>query len=323
MSHSSRVHALLAVPAVCLALLMCSADVFGQELMGAYAFGSRNLECETPNQAGTNYTVVQQTSAAAVGYDAGRGYGFEAIYPENSPYGGRGGYGVYGPFDDSPNNRSKFGDDCPEQLYDSFIGAKNHQTECSEATEGSPDAVCADPEGIIFRVDVPNGQYQFVAAGGDADNVHAHRVLAEDGGSGPPVDVGDHVVLVENFDQAQQSIGVVTGDEPGEGVFWSVGFGGRAPPPGQDVMFVDQGKSPVLNVTQGYIRIHLLQGNSNTGTSERDPNGTDIVLLELWKVEGAGAPVPAMGFGVGMALVALFVGLGALILLRRRPATAS
>jgi hypothetical protein len=45
--------------------------------------------------------------------------------------------------------------------------------------------------------------------------------------------------------------------------------------------------SPMLEVTQGYIRIHQLQGNSNDGIGgSRDANGGDIVILELWQVEG-------------------------------------
>jgi hypothetical protein len=44
--------------------------------------------------------------------------------------------------------------------------------------------------------------------------------------------------------------------------------------------------SPFLEVTQGYIRIHQLQGNSNDGPGgTADANGADIVILELWKVE--------------------------------------
>jgi hypothetical protein len=44
-------------------------------------------------------------------------------------------------------------------------------------------------------------------------------------------------------------------------------------------------QSPVLEVTQGYIRFHLLQGNSNDGPGGvRDPNGGDVVLLEVYPV---------------------------------------
>ena len=84
------------------------------------------------------------------------------IYPEDSPYDSRGGYGIFGPFDDSPNNRNEFPDECPEELYDSFIGAKNFLDECSQAVTGDLDTPCDPPEGIIFRVDVPNGLYRFV-----------------------------------------------------------------------------------------------------------------------------------------------------------------
>jgi hypothetical protein len=273
--------------------------VAAPELVAAFAFGSRQLDCATYNDPAVNYTVVLHESVEAVQYDPARGYGYEAIYPEDSPYGSRGGYGVLGPFDDSPNNRNEFGDECPEELYDSFIGAKNFSSEASAATLGGMDTPPADPEGIIFRVDVPNGVYRFVAAVGEADNNHAHRLVAEDGGSGPPANVGANtVVLVHNHDQAQFDIGQAVDDDPGNGVFARVGFAGLIPPMGDgvapDPQFVDMGydgkpgdvaNSPALEVNQGYIRIHQLQGNSNDGPGgSRDPNGGDIVILELWRV---------------------------------------
>ncbi len=273
----------------------------GPELVAAFAFGSRLLECPTYNDPSVNYTMVLHESPDAVQYDAGRGYGYEVLYPTDSPFGDRGGYGVFGPFDDSPNNRNKFADECPEELYDSFIGAKSFTNEVSAATMGDMDTPSPNPEGIIFRVDVPNGLYRFVGAFGDADNVHAHRILAEDGGSGPPENIGaNHVVLVSNHDQAQQTIGEADAAEPGEGVFARVGFDGLIPPPGDGVapspQFVDMDEngmatdaganSPILEVTQGYIRIHQLQGNSNDGPGgPRDANGGDAVILELWIVE--------------------------------------
>jgi len=78
-----------------------------------------------------------------------------------------------------------------------------------------------------------------------------------------------------------------------------VAFDGFIPPPGDGIFpspqFVDMDEdgmptvdpsSPVLEVTQGYIRIHQLQGNSNDGPGgPRDANGGDIVILELWKVD--------------------------------------
>jgi len=269
--------------------------------MAAFAFGSRLLDCPTFNEPSVNYTMVHHESTEAVQYDPDRGYGYEVIYPVDSPFGDRSGYGKFGPFDDSPNNRNNFADECPEELYDSFIGAKSFTNDCNAATIGDFDTPCATPEGIIFRVDVPNGLYRFVGAFGEADNVHAHRMLAEDGGSGPPENIGpNHVVLVSNHDQAQQTIGEADAAQLGAGVFARVGFDGKIPPPGDGVspspQFVDMDEngmptvagpsSPILEVTQGYIRIHQLQGNSNDGPGgSRDANGGDIVILELWKVE--------------------------------------
>jgi subtilisin family serine protease len=274
------------------------------ERVAAFAFGSRQLECPTFNEPAVNYTMVHHATPEAVQYDPDRGWGYEVLYPTDSPYGNRGGYGQFGPFDDSPNNRNKFPDVCPEELYDSFIGAKDFTNECSGATIGDPDTPCAHvmpPEGIIFRVDVPNGLYRFVGAFGDADNVHAHRILAEDGGSGGPQNTGpNHVVLVSNFDQAQQTIGEADAVKLGEAVYARVGFDGKIPPPGDGVFpspqfvnmdrngFATEGppSSPILEVTQGYIRIHQLQANSNDGPGGlRDGNGGDIVVLELWKIE--------------------------------------
>lgn len=270
------------------------------EIAAAFAFGSRMLSCPTYNDPAVNYTMVYHGTPDELAYDPNRGWGYEVIYPVDSPYGGRGGYGVFGPFDDSPNNRNKLSDECPEELYDSFVGAKSFLTDCSESLAGDPTP-CDPPEGIIFRVDVPNGLYRFVGAFGDADNVHAHRIVAEDGGSGPPTQIGpNHVVLVHNFDQAQQTIGEADAVERGEGVYARVGFSDKIPPPGDGVFpspqFVNMDEhglatdgfpnSPILEVTQGYIRIHQLQGNSNDGPGgPRDGNGGDIVILELWKVE--------------------------------------
>jgi len=270
------------------------------ELVAAFAFGSRQLDCATYNDPSINYTMVLHDSVVSVQYDAARGYGYEVIYPTDSPFGDRSGYGVLGPFDDSPNNRNEFGDDCPEQIYDSFIGAKDFTNDVNEATMGGMDVPSPNPEGIIFRVDVPNGVYRFVAAVGEADNTHAHRILAEDGGSGPPENIGaNYVVLVHNHDQAQYANGAAGDDDNlGDGSFARVGFAGLIPPEGDGIdnspAFVDMGydgkeaaaaNSPTLEVNQGYIRIHQLQGNSNDGPGgSRDPNGGDIVILELWKI---------------------------------------
>ncbi|HEC03987.1 MAG TPA: hypothetical protein ENI81_10675, partial [Phycisphaerales bacterium] len=105
-------------------------------LVGAFAFGSRLLECATYNDPTVNYTMVHHESVQAIEYDAARGYGYEVIYPVDSPFGNRSCYGVFGPFDDSANNRNEFPDESPEELYDSFIGAKNFTNEVSEVTMG-------------------------------------------------------------------------------------------------------------------------------------------------------------------------------------------
>ncbi len=298
---------LLGAASIAIALFTTSA-AGAPTLVKALAFGSRDLTCSTFNDPGTTYEVVHHSggdaaAAAALAYDAGRGWGYEVLFlnpaaePVGNPVGERNGFGQYGWFDDSVNNRDAFGDSCPEELYDSFIGAKNFSAECSEATVGDRTTPCAEadldddgfenpPEGIIFRVDVPNGKYRFVAAVGSATNRHAHRILAEDGGTGLPEDIGpDHVVLVHNFDQGEYCAGT----------FARVGFGCFIPPPASGPGFVNmdidgnvtlgQPISPTLEVTQGFIRIHCLQANANDGAcGTRDPNGGDLVVLELWDV---------------------------------------
>jgi hypothetical protein len=211
-----------------------------------------------------------------------------------------GGFGIFGPMDPSWNDRERFaGGTCQERLYDSHTGNKHLARECScDACPGVPcnttipcEELCVEPEGVIFRADVPNGLYRFVGAIGDPAFDHAHRILAEDGGSGPPTARGDNfVVLVRNFDQNQYNPGAV---------FARIGFDGLQPPPGDgrdpDPRFVNMSAtgmrtpyppdSPTLEVTQGYIRIHQLQGNSNDGIGgEAEPPGGDIVVLELWRV---------------------------------------
>ena len=130
-----------------------------QELEGAFIFGSRNLSCEVSNAPGQIYSVVLHSSPASVAYDSQRGWGYEVVVPGNTS---RGGYGQFGPFDDSPNGRGAFADNsCPTEIYDSFIGAKNFMAQCDEFIAGDRETPCAEvglmPDGIIFRVDVPSG----------------------------------------------------------------------------------------------------------------------------------------------------------------------
>ncbi len=268
-------------------------------LEAAFIFGSRNLSCRVGNLPDRDYTVVyhvrnaEQLAALAYGGEGGeQGWGYEIIDPGNT---GRRGWEQFGPFDDSPNNRNAFDHTCPNEIYNSFIGGKNFSANCDE-TIGDRDTPCTVPEGMVFRIDVPNGSYRFVGVFGEADNSHATRIVVENGGSGPPDQISDdHVVLVNNFDQAEHC----------PGTFARVGFDGLAPPVGEGngpafvnmdedgYLTADSTSSPTLVVTEGYIRMHQLQGNSNPGAcGDRDPNGGNVVLLELWKVadEVAGPP---------------------------------
>jgi hypothetical protein len=317
-------------------------------LVWAFDFGAYAIDCPTAGDPSRKFIVLHQSKdrdtavADSFAYDAARGYGFEVFWKNPAdlalpnPYGDRGGtavlWGRYGPFDDTLNNRASFAANCLEQVYNSFVGAKNFGAfnlidpsspalgsyPCDEAIAGNridpctPDTILPNgqpytPEGLVFRMDVPNGAYRFAAAFGD-ELVHAHRVLAEDGGSGPPASIGpNHVTLVHNFDQAQHAGGeTVKNGKPGANVYARVGFDGKLPPPGDGLkpspVFVNMDRdgketagcpeSPVLNVTQGAIRIHLLQANSNNGPGgTRDPQGPDMVVLEAWRVE----PCPAAG----------------------------
>jgi len=107
--------------------------------VAAFAFGSRQLDCPTYNNPLVSYTIVLHESPESVQYDPDRGYGYEVLYPTDSPYGDRAGYGIFGPFDDSPNGRNEFPDECPEELYDSFIGAKGFTNDVNETTMGGKD----------------------------------------------------------------------------------------------------------------------------------------------------------------------------------------
>ncbi len=286
------------------------------ELVAAFVFGVHFDICAVPNDDGFEYTIVSQTGPDAVAYDEVRGWGYEEIVPGDAS---RGGYGRFGPFDDSPNDRNRFVGACPEVVYDSFIGAKNFPSPCDAGIVGDPDTTCFDggvpPSGLVFRVDLPdNGLYRFVAVVGEADNPHAHTVVVEDGGEGPPSGIGENnfAFLVQNFDQNQQTTGQVKPDCLGCGVFARVGFDDKIPPLGdgvapdpQFVNFDSDGlptancpDSPVLEVTEGYVRMHQLQGNANVGPGSKnngtlaDPNGGDVVLLEVWRVGDGGEPPP-------------------------------
>lgn len=326
----------VALLSVVLALACSGADLRGQdaELAAAFLFGSRGLSCPVPGRPDVSYTVVlhvggeplalaypDPTIQLAVGQaypDPGRTWGYEVFYQDlflglvddpdipPSPFGERSGFEMFGPFDNSPNNRDELGDDLDpcgtSRIYDSFIGTKDYFMPCNAETVGDPDLPCStvmEPEGIIFRVDVPNGYYRFVAAVGESYNTQAHRIVVEDGGAGPPSEIGPrHVVLVHNFDQAQYTIGQ-TSRSPGAGVYARVGFDDKLPPGGDgvfpDPQFINmdsQGRatsgapdSPTLEVSEGYLRVHQLQANTNEGPGgDSQPYAAALVLLEIWEV---------------------------------------
>ena len=130
----------------------------------------------------------------ALAYSSEKGYGYESLYPRfvddsATPYGNRNGSEQFGPFDNTPNSRNVFDHTCPAEIYNSMIGFKNFTNNCDPSVIGDPDTPCSPTiaaEGGVFRVDVPNGFYRFAAIVGDAGAKHTHRLLAEDGGSGPP-----------------------------------------------------------------------------------------------------------------------------------------
>ena len=73
------------------------------ELVAAFAFGSRELDCETSSQPGTSYTTVVQVAVDPVSleYTEQKGYGFVRLFASYvdvpfTPFGDRGGWEVYG-----------------------------------------------------------------------------------------------------------------------------------------------------------------------------------------------------------------------------------
>ncbi|MGQ9591545.1 MAG: lamin tail domain-containing protein, partial [Planctomycetota bacterium] len=238
-------------------------------LVRAFVFGARAVGCASPNDPAVPYVTVEQSNPAALEYSAARGWGYEVADAGLSTY------GRFGPLDDSPNFRGVFPETCPGKIYNSNIGLKPLAPCISE------EPPCLPPEGAVFRADVPNGTYRFVAAVGDALYRHAHRIVVEDGGRGPAGTLGSRfAVLADNFDQALYP-------PPS---FARVGFDGRLPPEVAGATFVDMdasglpasgpAESPVLEVTHGYIRVHQLKA----ATAGSDGNGADLVVLELWRV---------------------------------------
>ena len=192
-------------------------------LFKAFAFGSNDYTRAVPGGSGQNYIKIVQSRSGVPGYSSGTGYG----YTDQSG------------LDTSPNNRGSSA--CGEELYDQFIGVK-------------------DGGKSVFRVNVPNGSYRLVAAGGDAEQSdHITTLRARNGG-------GSWVTLVNNL--------ALAADE-----YYSVGFGSRQPLACAGASFNVQPASPTITVSSGYLEIE--QSSSD--------DGGDLSLLEIWSVSGTGS----------------------------------
>jgi uncharacterized protein YjdB len=189
-------------------------------LYEAFAFGADSYTTETPNQTGKNYVKVVQ-NGANFNYDAANGHGYTDLDK----------------LDGSPNNRNSSA--CGEELYDQFIGVKS------------------GPGDIKFRVDVPNGDYKFVAAMGDASYSHYNIMKVRDGSD------GTIQTLISGIQCAVDEYAIVEFDD-------------KVVPACSGATFTSQPESPVLTVTNGYIEV----------IQESAGNGGDLVLVEIWSLDG-------------------------------------
>lgn len=184
-------------------------------LVKAYAFGSDGYVPQGPADQAAGYVKVVQNGANFT-YDAEQGHGYTDVQS----------------IDGSINNRGQIS--C--EAYDQFIGVKYGGA-------------------ITYRIDVPNGTYRFVAAGGDARyGGHNTTITLRDGTDGQSVTLVDNATL-----QTKQ--------------YYTVGFDGRTPQSCPEGDFLALTESPHLVVTAGYIEVV----QSTTGT------GGDLCLLEVWQ----------------------------------------
>ncbi len=203
----------------------------GSALVAAYAFGQNDWTRPVPNEPGRDYIKVVQYGANYL-YDEARGYGYTDVD------------GI----DDSPNNRGRYSG--PDEIYDQFIGTK-----WQVGNE------------IVFRMDVPNGDYRIVLAGGDPSYDHTTRLIVRDG---------------SNTDTQLTLIQDVYHDR---GEFFQIGFKGHAVPApdgsGAQPTFFPEVLSPTLTVTEGYIELSKVDSGSNGGC---------VCLIEIWRATGEISP---------------------------------
>jgi len=208
-------------------------------LVRAFAFGATDFTRPVHNQPSVSYTKLRHEAAntASLAYDAGRGYGYTNLAG----------------LDPTPNDNSDVLDG--DQIYAECIGVR-----------GSAGT-------LTFRVDVPNGTYRFVAAGGNvAEYNHVSRLRVRNGG-GTWVNLLDH----EHADRW---------------TVWRVGFADKVPPPADgaghdagttaDPRFRPIVRSPVIAVTSGYLEFEQI-ARGVYGMPE--PLGGDLCLLEIWRLD--------------------------------------
>lgn len=211
----------------------------GVELQCAFAFGATNFTRSVPGAPGRSYTKVVQNGANFY-YDASTGHGYTNVAA----------------IDGSPNNRGVLSGD--DEIYDEFIGVKG-----GEGNE------------IVFRINVPNGAYRFVAAGGDAQyGDHGSKITVSDGSSGTPLVLVERRLLPAN-------------------TFYTVGYAGAEPPKGDgqgtDPQLLPMVTPPVLAVTSGYLEVHQIADGA--------ANGGDLCLLEVWRAPPPDPRLDADGDG--------------------------
>ncbi|TDI34808.1 MAG: hypothetical protein E2P02_29310, partial [Acidobacteria bacterium] len=231
------------------------------QLIAAFAFGADKFTRRVANEPSVRYTKIKQRKSLKSPKSLKSLRSIKSLKSRKSRkskrkskrgtihYSEKRGYGYtdLDGLDLSPNKRKVFRG--PDKIYDQFIGAE----------PGGAD--------IVFRADVPNGTYRFVAAGGDAKNGDHHTTLrARDGGN------GSFVTLVENFLNPDLA-------------FWNVGFDDKHAPASSKVELAPETVSPRLTVTEGYIEIHQIAGVGFVA-------GGDLSLLELWRLDESTGPPP-------------------------------
>ena len=219
------------------------------QLIAAFAFGADKFTRRVDNEPSIRYTKIKQRKSLKSRRSRKSRKSKRKSRRETLHYSEKRGYGYtdIDGLDMSPNKRKVFRG--PDKIYDQFIGAE----------PGGAD--------IVFRADVPNGTYRFVAAGGDAKNGdHQTTLRARDGAN------GSFVTLVENFLNPNLT-------------FWNVGFDDKHALASSKVAFAPETVSPRLTVTEGYIEIHQIAGEGFVA-------GGDLSLLELWRLDASNEPPP-------------------------------